>query len=88
MVEFVGDDSFDQDQGYTGVNQFLFSVQTFFNENDGGAFGTDGGDKACELDGDDFNEPSVEREPGRVRSRSWWPPTVRPGRSRTRSCRT
>lgn len=59
VVNFVGDDSFDQDQGYTGVNQFLFSVQTFFNENDGGAFGTDGGDKACELDGDDFNEPTV-----------------------------
>ena len=36
------------DQGYTGVNQFLFGVQAFFNENDGGLFGTGSGDKACE----------------------------------------
>jgi hypothetical protein len=59
VVVFAGDDAFDQDQGYTGVNQFLFAVMPFFNENDGGAFGTGSGDKICELDGDDFNEPSV-----------------------------
>jgi hypothetical protein len=52
----VGDDAFDLDQGYTGVNQFLFGIGTWFNENDGGAFGTDRGDKICEFDGDDFNE--------------------------------
>jgi hypothetical protein len=59
VVEFAGDDAFDQDQGYTGVNQFLFDVHPFFNENGGTPFGTDSGDKICELDGDDFNEPSV-----------------------------
>jgi hypothetical protein len=59
VVVFAGDDTFDMDQGYTGVNQFLFGVQGFFNENDGGAFGTGSGDKACEFDGDDFNTPSV-----------------------------
>ena len=35
-VAFVGDDTFDLDEGYTGVNQFLFGVMPFFNENDGG----------------------------------------------------
>jgi hypothetical protein len=59
VVFFAGDDTFDMDQGYTGVNQFLFGVQGFFNENDGGAFGTGSGDKACEWDGDDFNTPAV-----------------------------
>jgi hypothetical protein len=59
VVAFAGDDSFDADQGYTGVNQFLFAVMNFFNENDGGLFGTGSGDKACEFDGDDFNEPTV-----------------------------
>jgi len=59
VVVFAGDDTFDMDQGYTGVNQFLFGVQGFFNENDGGAFGTGSGDKACEFDGDDFNTASV-----------------------------
>ena len=59
VVAFAGDDSFDADQGYTGVNQFLFGIMNFFNENDTGLFGTGSGDKACELDGDDFNEPSL-----------------------------
>jgi hypothetical protein len=59
VVVFAGDDTFDMDQGYTGVNQFLFGVQGFFNENDGGSFGTGSGDKACEWDGDDFNTASV-----------------------------
>jgi len=56
---FVGDDNFDADQGYTGVNQFLFGLMPFFNENDGGNFGYLSGDKACEFDGDDFNEATV-----------------------------
>lgn len=56
-VTFAGDDTFDLDQGYTGVNQFLFGLMPFFNENDGGAFGTGSGDKAGEFDGDDFDEP-------------------------------
>jgi hypothetical protein len=59
VSEYNGDDSFDQDQGYTGVNQFLFDAHSFFNETGGTAWGTDSGDKICELDGDDFNEPSV-----------------------------
>jgi hypothetical protein len=56
VVNFVGDDAFDQDQGYTGVNQFLFAVANFYEETDTGDIGTDNGDKICELDGDDFNE--------------------------------
>jgi len=59
VVFFAGDDTFDMDQGYTGVNQFLFGVQGFFNENDGGLFGTGSGDKACEWDGDDASVPNV-----------------------------
>ena len=51
---YVGDDSFDVDEGYTGVNQFLFGIQTFFNENDGEDFGSKSGDKAGEFDGDNF----------------------------------
>jgi hypothetical protein len=53
-VFFVGDDMFDLDEGYTGVNQFLFGVMPFFNENDGGAFGSASGDKAGEFDGDNY----------------------------------
>jgi hypothetical protein len=56
VVAFAGDDTFDIDQGYTGVAQFLFGVMNFFNENDGGSFGTGSGDKAGEWDGDDFDE--------------------------------
>ena len=67
-VFFVGDDMFDVDQGYTGINQFLFGVATFFNELDnanctsgsGGnapsqPYGSASGDKGGEWDGDDFN---------------------------------
>ena len=53
-VFFVGDDSFDMDQGYTGVNQFMFTVQPFFNAVGGTAYGSLSGDKASELDGDDY----------------------------------
>ncbi len=55
-VFFVGDDMFDLDQGYTGVNQFMFGIMTFFNQNGGGAFGSASGDKGGEWDGDDFAE--------------------------------
>ena len=58
-VTFAGDDTFDVDQGYTGVNQFLFGIMPHFNENDGGSFGTGSGDKAVEADGDDFDEPGA-----------------------------
>jgi hypothetical protein len=47
---------FDLDQGYTGVNQFLFGIMTFFNQNSGAVFGSASGDKAGEWDGDDFAE--------------------------------
>jgi hypothetical protein len=54
LVSFAGDDMFDIDEGYTGVNQFLFGIMPFFNENDGGAYGSASGDKASEFDGDNF----------------------------------
>jgi len=53
-VFFAGDDSFDADEGYTGANQFLFALQTYFNNNDGTAFGTSSGDKLCEFDGENY----------------------------------
>jgi hypothetical protein len=53
-VFFAGDDAFDVDEGYTGVNQYLFAVMPFFNENDGSAFGSASGDKAGEFDGDNY----------------------------------
>ncbi len=55
-VAFAGDDTFDLDQGYTGLNQFLFGLMPYFNQNSGALFGTGSGDKAGEWDGDDFNE--------------------------------
>jgi hypothetical protein len=54
LVSFVGDDMFDADEGYTGINQFLFGIMPFFNETDGGAYGSASGDKACEFDGDNY----------------------------------
>jgi len=56
---FVGDDSFDLDQGYTGVNQFLFGIMSFFNNNDGSAWGSASGDKGGEFDGDDYRPDAV-----------------------------
>ena len=53
-VFFQGDDAFDLDEGYTGVNQFLFNVATFFNQNSGTAYGSASGDKMGEFDGDNF----------------------------------
>jgi hypothetical protein len=55
VVTFVGDDSFDADQGYTGINQFLYSVQNWFISYDNTVFGTESGDQVAELDGDDFD---------------------------------
>jgi len=55
-VLFAGDDQFDLDQGYTGVNQFMFAVMPFFDETLGDSFGSASGDKGCECDGDDFAE--------------------------------
>lgn len=63
VVEYVGDDSLDIDQGYTGTTQFALSLSTFFNEHDcnnadcdtasGGLYGSESGDKSGEWDGDD-----------------------------------
>ena len=53
-VFFAGDDMFDLDEGYTGINQFLFGVMPFFNNNDGSAYGSASGDKGGEFDGDNY----------------------------------
>ena len=58
-VFFAGDDAFDLDEGYTGVNQFLFTIMPFFNNNDGSAFGSASGDKAGEFDGDNYRPDAV-----------------------------
>lgn len=59
-VTFAGDDSFDLDLGYTGVNQFLFNIHTFFDQDSGAAFGTGSGDKVGEWDGDNFDEGALD----------------------------
>lgn len=58
-VAFVGDDMFDVDEGYTGVNQFLFGVMPFFNLAGGGAWGSASGDKAGEFDGDNYRPDNI-----------------------------
>jgi hypothetical protein len=58
-VAFVGDDMYDADEGYTGVNQFLFGIMPFFNENGGAPFGSASGDKAAEFDGDNYRPDNV-----------------------------
>jgi hypothetical protein len=60
VVAFVGDDMFDLDEGYTGVNQFLFGVAPFFKENDNGNYGSASGDKAGEFDGDNFRPDNTD----------------------------
>jgi hypothetical protein len=54
FAAFVGDDMFDMDEGYTGVNQFLFGIAPFFKQNDGLAYGSASGDKIGEFDGDNY----------------------------------
>jgi hypothetical protein len=63
-VAFAGDDSFDVDQGNTGISQFMFAVMPFFNENDGTAFGSGSGDKIGEWDGDDAPGDLLTYAPG------------------------
>ncbi len=56
QVVFAGDDVFDVDQGYRGTNQFLVGIMPFFNASSPTpttVFGSAGGDKGCEFDGDD-----------------------------------
>jgi hypothetical protein len=59
-VAFAGDDSFDIDLGYTGVNQFLFAVMNFFDQDSGASFGTGSSDKLGEWDGDNFDEGALD----------------------------
>ncbi len=59
VVSYVGDDMFDLDEGYTGVNQFMFGIMPFFNENDTGAYGSASGDKAGEFDGDNYRPDNI-----------------------------
>jgi hypothetical protein len=78
IVVFAGDDTFDIDQGYTGTNEQLFGILPFFNENDGGAFGSVSGDRAGEWDGDDFLERGGDvnirvDEAGTVFDDTGWP---------------
>ena len=63
VVSHIGDDSFDTDQGYSGINQFAVSITGNYNERDcnnlacdtttGGLFGSESGDQIIEADGDD-----------------------------------
>jgi hypothetical protein len=65
MASHVGDDSFDQDQGYSGVTQFGVSISPNYNQHNCnsaacdvpsagvGLYGSESGDKAGEIDGDD-----------------------------------
>jgi hypothetical protein len=55
-VMFAGDDGFDADQGYRGTNQFLSFIAPYFNAAGPNTYGSASGDKACEWDGDDWNE--------------------------------
>lgn len=54
IASYVGDDSFDGDQGWTGSVQFAFAVQAFTG------VGVTGGDETCEFDGDDA--PSINTD--------------------------
>lgn len=51
---YIGDDSFDLDQGFTGVGEFWFAMMPTFNEDNADAFGSKSGDKCGEWDGDDY----------------------------------
>lgn len=52
-IQFVGDDYLDLDWGYQGLVQFVFSINTFFQQV-GGGYGQAGGDALGEWDGNDF----------------------------------
>lgn len=49
VVTYAGDDQFDGDQGWVGVNQYWFAALPYFT------IGSKDGDKAFEFDGDDGN---------------------------------
>jgi len=47
VVTYAGDDQFDGDQGWTGINQYWFATLPYFT------IGSKSGDKGFEFDGDD-----------------------------------
>ncbi len=47
VVTYAGDDQFDGDQGWTGINQYWFATLPYF------VIGSKNGDKGFEFDGDD-----------------------------------
>ena len=59
VAEYVGDDMYDVDWGYTGGMQFLFGIKPFFKTDANTNFGQAGGDGLVEADGTDY-----EQEPG------------------------
>jgi hypothetical protein len=59
VAEYVGDDNYDVDWGYTGGMQFLFAIKPFFRTDSNTNFGQAGGDGLVEADGTDY-----EQEPG------------------------
>ena len=61
-LTYIGDDALDIDQGYHGDVQFVFVVMTNFTQSDGTHYGSKSGDKACEWDGDDWDEGSTVQE--------------------------
>lgn len=54
VVTYAGDDQFDGDQGWVGVNQYWFAALPYFT------IGSKNGDKAFEFDGDDGNTAATE----------------------------
>ena len=60
-VMFVGDDSFDWDQGYRGRGQFWFAIQ-----------GQDTGDRGGELDGDDSPDVTADGQPFTIPTIANW----------------
>ncbi len=60
VTGMIGDDSLDIDQGFNGNIQHAVIVQTFFTENDAGAFGASSGDSMGEWDGDDCDPCNIQ----------------------------
>ncbi|MFO0688040.1 MAG: hypothetical protein U0900_04990 [Myxococcota bacterium] len=56
VIAYVGDDSLDIDEGYTGTVQNVLMTQLFFKEDDNGTIGTVNGDAIGEWDGHDCGE--------------------------------
>ena len=61
LLAYIGDDSIDLDQGYTGTIQNAIVLAPFFEENDSDDYGSASGDRGGEWDGDD--SPNVRATP-------------------------